>query len=145
MEQTDYTMHSASVMVLGFGKVGMTTARLFSAVGCNVSVAIRKNSAAARVREMGLKPLYTHHLSEEIGQYQIIINTVPDLVLDESLLNIVSSKALIIDLASSPGGVDFSVADELGIRTIHALGLPGKVAPKTAGSIIADTFVSLLS
>lgn len=144
MEQTDYTMHGASVMVLGFGKVGVTTARLFSSVGSHVSVAIRKDAAAARVREMGLKACAFSHLAKEIGNYQIIINTVPDLVLDKKLLESTSKEALIIDLASSPGGVDFTVANALGIRTIHALGLPGKVAPKTAGRIIADTFVSLL-
>lgn len=52
---------------------------------------------------------------------------------------------LIIDLASRPGGTDFDYAKEHGVNAIHALGLPGKVAPKTAGQVMADVLVQLMS
>jgi len=35
-------------------------------------------------------------------------------------------------------------AKELGVKTIHALSLPGKVAPKSAGEIIESTILSIL-
>ncbi len=63
---------------------------------------------------------------------------------DEEKLKRIKSGALIIDLASYPGGVDFEKAKELGIKTIHALSLPGKVAPKSAGEIIESTILSIL-
>jgi dipicolinate synthase subunit A len=51
---------------------------------------------------------------------------------------------VIIDLASAPGGCDFRYAEKRGIKAMLAPGLPGIVAPKTAGAIIANTLVQLL-
>jgi dipicolinate synthase subunit A len=48
----------------------------------------------------------------------------------------VNKDAVIIDLASSPGGTDFEAAKELGIKASIELSLPGIVAPRTAGEII---------
>ncbi|MEG2989378.1 MAG: dipicolinate synthase, partial [Oscillospiraceae bacterium] len=52
--------------------------------------------------------------------------------------------ALVIDLASKPGGVDFEAATRLGVHVIWALSLPGKVAPVTAGAAIRDTVYHIL-
>ena len=56
----------------------------------------------------------------------------------------IAANALIIDLASAPGGVDFDSARRMGITAIHALSLPGKVAPKTSGEIIKNTIFNIL-
>lgn len=138
IEETNYTIHGAHVLVLGFGRVGKTVARLFSSVGAAVSVAVREPADRARVQEMGLTPVLFKDLLEEIGKQNILINTVPFQVLTRQLLDRLSEQILIIDLASRPGGTDFAYAQEKGIRAIHALGLPAKVAPVTAGEIIAD-------
>ena len=53
-------------------------------------------------------------------------------------------NALIVDLASSPGGVDVGAAEKYGIRYISALSLPGRVAPDSAGEIIAETIKNIL-
>ncbi|MCT2342961.1 dipicolinic acid synthetase subunit A [Niallia taxi] len=138
IEETDYTIHGSNVVVLGFGRVGMTVARLFAAVGAIVSVAVRETADKARVQEMGLKPILFNTLSEEIATQNICINTVPFHVVTKELIDAMSAQAFIIDLASKPGGTDFAYAEEKGIKAIHALGLPAKVAPTTAGEIIAD-------
>ena len=48
---------------------------------------------------------------------------------------------LIIDLASSPGGVDFEAARSLKIDAQRALSLPGKCAPKTAAAVIITVVI----
>lgn len=48
------------------------------------------------------------------------------------LLKNVDLSALIIDIASSPGGVDYDAAQRLGISALHCLGLPGKYAPASS-------------
>ena len=52
--------------------------------------------------------------------------------------------ALVIDLASRPGGVDPNAAAALGVRVIWALSLPGKVAPVTSGRYIKDTVYHIM-
>lgn len=145
MENTKYTIHGANVLVVGFGRIGITIARLFDQVGANVTVAARKDADFARIREMRLQAVAMNRLSEAASENDICINTVPSLVLTGDVLEKMNPDGLIIDLASKPGGTDFEAAERLGIRAIHALGLPGKVAPITAGLILGETIAELVS
>lgn len=144
IEHTDYTIHGSNVIVLGFGRVGFTVARLFKNVGANVTVCVRNSADVARISEMGMNPLFVTNLHQEIEHSELCINTVPHPLLDRNLITKMNPKTLVIDLASAPGGTDFESAKDRGIHAIHALGLPGKTAPKTAGQIIANTIISLM-
>ncbi|WP_312096295.1 dipicolinate synthase subunit DpsA [Niallia sp.] len=145
IKHTDITIHNAEVLVLGFGRVGKTVARLFSAVGAKVTVLVNKKEDEARVIEMGFAPIFETALESTIPYQHIVINTVPALILTSTLIKKMSSQALIIDLASKPGGTDFVAAKEHNIQTLWALGLPAKVAPRAAGSIIGETLLELLT
>ena len=68
----------------------------------------------------------------------------PSLLFNEETLKYLEPSCLLIDLASKPGGVDMEAAKNLGIRTIWALSIPGKVAPITAADIIKDTILNML-
>ena len=86
---------------------------------------------------MGIAPVDFADLPHCLPQMDIVFNTVPSPVLDRSLVYVLKRTAVIIDLASAPGGVDFVAAAERGIHAELAPGLPGKVAPLTAGRILA--------
>ncbi|MGR9050104.1 dipicolinic acid synthetase subunit A [Halobacillus faecis] len=138
IQHTDFTIHGSKVIVLGLGRVGMSLARTFDHLGAKVSVGVRSSKAAARVYEMGLEPIDMNDLVNEDMSCDILLNTVPHLVVDASVIKQLPSHAMILDLASKPGGTDFRYADKRGIKALLAPGLPGIVAPKTAGRIIAD-------
>lgn len=74
----------------------------------------------------------------------MLFNTVPQTVIGRKELA-GAKDSLIIDLASKPGGVDFDAARDLGVKVIWALGLPGKVAPVSAGKIIKKSILNILS
>lgn len=144
IQHTAITIHSARVMVLGFGRVGLTVARLFSAVGARVLVAARDRADLARIIEMGLEPVELNKQGEKTAQIDIFINTIPAPVLTSNTIEKMKKEAFIIDLASKPGGTDFRYAEEKGIKNIQALGLPGKVAPKTAGQLLAKVLIRII-
>lgn len=144
IQHTNFTIHQANVMVLGFGRVGMGVANKFQALGAKVKVAARKTSDIARVIEMGMEAFHMNQLAAYTGQCDILINTVPAKVVTKAVLNELKLNALVIDLASKPGGIDFDYAKQRGIKVIHALGLPGVVAPKTAGEILANIINHLI-
>ncbi|MEM5593779.1 hypothetical protein AAHH67_22200 [Niallia circulans] len=52
---------------------------------------------------MRLAAIFESSLESEIPLQQIVINTVPTLLLTSKLIKNLSSNALIIDLASKPG------------------------------------------
>ncbi|MBJ8192724.1 dipicolinate synthase subunit A, partial [Bacillus cereus] len=74
----------------------------------------------------------------------LIFNTIPSMIITAQILSKLPLSTVIIDLASAPGGCDFRYAEKRGIKAVLAPGLPGIVAPKTAGAIIANTLVQLL-
>lgn len=141
MEETKQTIHNANVIIIGFGRIGTTMAHLFHHVGANVTVAARKNTDIAKIKTLHYQAVHSEHMIEVLQQSDIIINTVPALLLDKDALESITPGSLIIDVASKPGGTDFNMAKQLDIKAIHALALPGKVAPITAGNIIADTLI----
>lgn len=145
MQETKQTIHGMNVVVVGFGRIGTAMAHLFHQVGANVTVITRKDSDLAKIKTLTYEAIASSHLTEALSEKDIIINTVPALLLDKEALEHISSNNLIIDVASKPGGVDFEAAEQLDIQTIHALGLPGKVAPITAGNIIADFIINKIS
>jgi dipicolinate synthase subunit A len=144
MEEMPITLHSSNVLVLGFGRIGKTLAKLLSALGANVFVEARKYSDIAWIRSNRYNPVLLNELENFIQDMDVIYNTIPSLVIDEKHLLKVRKESLIIDLASKPGGVDFKRAGELGVRTIWALSLPGKVAPITAAKYIKDTVYNVI-
>ncbi len=144
MEELPITIHGARVLVIGFGRVGKLTAQRFAALGAKVTVAARSYEQLAWAQTMGLSTEHTEHLAGLLCGYDLVINTVPARLLGQRTLGELKDDALVIDLASKPGGVDMDAAAQLGRRVIWALSLPGKVAPITAGACIRDTVYNIL-
>lgn len=144
MERLPITIHGSCAMVLGFGRTGQTLAQLLSAMHADTTVVARDPAQLARATAMGLKALHFKELADYLKDVDVIFNTVPAPVINEDLLQRLPLATLIIDLASAPGGTDFVKARELGIEAVLAPGLPGKVAPKTAGMILARVVPGIL-
>ena len=144
IQHTDFTIHGASIAVLGLGRVGMSVARAFHALGAKVKVGARKSEDIARITEMALQPFYLHQLAQEVKDADIVINTIPFPIITSNVLSNMPVHTLIIDLASKPGGTDFRFAEKRGIKALLAPSLPGIVAPKTAGKILANALGQLI-
>lgn len=146
MRETARTLNGSSALVVGYGRIGKVLSRLLSRLGVAVTVSARKPSDLAWIQADGYAPAETGKLAELLcdTRFDIIFNTVPHTVFGERELVLVPRKTLIIDLASKPGGVDIPTADRLSLNVIWALSLPGKVAPVTSGTIIADTVIDAL-
>ena len=143
MKELDVSLRDARMLITGFGRVGKVLANTLKGLGCDVTVSCRRKSESAwcRVYGYGFMPLET--LGDKVDGYDVIFNTVPATLFTKELL--CNTDAVIIDLASVPGGVDTTAAGELGVKVIRALSLPGKVAPKTAGEIIAGSVRDILT
>lgn len=144
MEELPVTVHGARVLVVGFGRVGKLTAHRFGALGARVTVAARKPEQLAWANALGFDTEQPDRLAGRLPDCDLVINTVPAQVLGPQELESLRADALVIDLASKPGGVDMDAAARLGRRVIWALSLPGKVAPVTAARCIRDTIYNIL-
>ncbi|MGO4184704.1 dipicolinate synthase subunit DpsA [Paenibacillus sp. MCAF9] len=144
IQNTDITIHGSSSMVLGFGRTGFTMARTLQGLGSKVKVGVRRSEQFARAAEMGFEPFYISGLLHHVSNIDLLFNTIPTMIVTAQIIANLPSRAVIIDLASKPGGTDFRFAEKRGIKAMLAPGLPGIVAPKTAGRIIADCLSQLI-
>ena len=143
MREYDRTICGSRCLVAGFGRIGKALAWMLRGLGASVTVSARKPADLAWIDVYGYTPVKSDEIC--LGEkYDIIFNTVPAMVFSHKTLNRVDPSTLLIDLASMPGGVDFDSARERGIRTVHALSLPGKTAPRAAGEIIKNTIYTMM-
>lgn len=138
------TLRGANIWITGFGRTARACARVLYAMGAHITVAARRCSALATADGFGYRALYLNEMAGHIHSADAVINTVPSLVLDRTVLSEMQKMCPIIDIASAPYGTDFEAAKTLGIPAQTAPSLPGKTAPKTAGIILADTVLNIL-
>jgi dipicolinate synthase subunit A len=144
IENTDITIHGSVCMVLGLGRTGLTMARTLQGLGAKIKAGVRREEAFARAFEMGFEPFYMPDLARQSGNIDLLFNTIPTMIVTAQVIAQLPLRACIIDLASKPGGTDFRFAERRGIKALLAPGLPGIVAPVTAGRIIADCLTRII-
>ncbi|MGE5677643.1 MAG: dipicolinate synthase subunit DpsA [Pseudomonadota bacterium] len=136
---TKETLFGSKVLVLGYGRIGKLLSGYLKGLGAEVYVEARSSSDLAWINARGMAAVNLGELPFYAGKMNIIINTVPAMLLDSRILELLKPEVFILDLASNPGGTDFACAAEKGIKAVHALGIPGKVACKSAAVYIFDT------
>lgn len=144
MHETKKTIAGSHVLVTGFGRTSKVICRLFKNMDAFVTVAARKSADLSMAEVCGYSTIATSCLCS-MDKMDIIVNTVPHQIIIEDTLKVLSPDTLLIEAASKPGGFDVNAADKLGLKIIRAPGLPGKVAPKTAGEIIGRTTLNIIN
>lgn len=124
------TVLGLPVLVLGWGRIGKCLARHLKNLGADVTVFARKETDRALLSALGYHSIGRKEMSDILPDYRVIFNTVPAPILSSADTEGLSD-CLLIDLASTPG-IEHS-------QVIHARGLPGKMAPISAGKLIAET------
>lgn len=131
-------LSGAHILLLGYGRIARLLARELQKAGALVTAAARSGEQRAWAEAEGIEALPLGALSGALDRFDVIIGTIPAPVLTEPLLALVRKDALLLELASAPGGIDAAAAHERGLRYIRAPGLPAKYAPERAAVILRD-------
>lgn len=143
IENTPFTLWGAKVLVIGYGRVGKILSNRLKALGCDLTVSARKDADFALLQSLGITCIHTSEIGTKPLDYDIVFNTVDHPVIpDCSFEN--SNCSLLVDL-SSKGGFDINTAKRKGIKAFKAPGLPGIIAPKTAGEILTKVISELVN
>lgn len=144
MTRFPMSISELKVAVLGYGRVGRATAKLFQAVNAKVVVFSRNKKEMNEGRKSNIDIRFYNGICSIFPKIDLIINTVPARIIDEHKMDYMRKDVLVIDLAAAPGGIDSDEAREKGIEVLNAPGIPGKYAPVSAGNILADFYLKEL-
>ena len=125
-----------NVLVTGYGCCGEKIAKVFSWLGANVTIAARREEVRKKANRDGFMTIDISQIEEAVCDMDTIINTVPAMLITGSVIKRMGKDALILDIASAPGGTDFEKARECGITAKLALGLPGIYTTKSSALLL---------
>ena len=137
-------LQGADCLVLGYGRIGKLLSRRLALLGGRVTVSARKRTDLAWIRAEGFAAVETAAAGGIADRFDLICSTVPAPVLDEAALARVRPDALLLELASAPGGFDMAAAEALGLQAVRASGLPGKTAPRAAARAVRDGIYQMM-
>ncbi len=137
-------VNQENCLVLGFGRCAKAIAQRLLGMNGKVTIGARRESAREDAKAQGYQGVPLEELPLLISEAQFIFNTIPSMVLDAQLIQKVNPHAVIIDIASAPGGTDFEACKINGITAKLSLGIPGRYSPKTSARILLGGIVSSL-
>ena len=140
MNNLSKNIRGSRFVITGYGRISKLLSKLLIGLGAEVTVAARKDSDLAWAELGGCK---THSLIHDpitklCKGFDVIFNTVPDILFNSDFLADLDKRTVMIELASAPGGIDVSAAKRLHTKVLWSASLPGKYAPESAGELIAD-------
>ena len=128
------TYRDLPVLILGWGRIGKCLARLLRGLDAEVCVFARKPADRAMLKGLGYGTVTEEELKSALPGFSVVFNTAPSPLLSREMTALCPG-CLLIDLASQPG--------IQGDGVLWARGLPGKMAPESAGKLIAKTIQRL--
>lgn len=134
-EPLPVTWEGCPVLILGWGRIGKCLGSLLKNLGAEVSIAARKETDLAMIAALGCDGRDIRQLDYILRRYRVIFNTVPCPILSRAQTALCRGDCVMVELASSPG-IDAP-------NVIDGRRLPGKLAPESAGKLIARTVMRL--
>ena len=136
-EKVDSLLLGKRALVMGYGRIGKYLSSMLRSLGADVFIYARSRKNREDAVLNGMKPVEISDVPNLC--LDAVYNTVPNIIIDKSASDILYGKALIMELASSPGGF------EDGSIAFKASGLPGKMMPRAAAEAVCDLVLSVLS
>ena len=150
---TKCNLHKSKILILGFGRVAKTLAVKLKGLDAYITCAARKDKDFAWINTLGFESININNISiikedsiekEKLKKFDIIINTEPQIILDENNLKYVKENCFLLDLASKPGGIDGKACEKYNLNYKLSLAIPGKVSPLTSAEFIKETIYNIL-
>jgi dipicolinate synthase subunit A len=152
MQELPIAMDEVKAAVVGCGRIGTSLCKKLRAMGASVTAVSRSSSSLVEAEQCGctVKQMNDDVLRGLLRGYDVVFTTVPHRVFHSEILRSYAPLAcgrgtLFVDLSSSPGSFDAASVRENGLHLLWALSLPGKYAPDSAGAVLAEQMLALLS
>lgn len=130
---TKASFEGQKILITGYGRIGKNLAKMLSSLGAKIHVYARREETKKEIKSNGFYSVNLDFAKEA----DAVINTAPAILFDSKLLLQIPESTKLFELASVNG---FEKTE----RVYFALGLPGKILPKTAAEAIYKSIISFL-
>lgn len=144
IENTQINIHGSKIMILGFGRIGKTLAKKLDGLSAKVTVVSKEDEELAWAEAYGYINIELNKIKNIIKDYDIIVNTIPSIILQGSILKEINKNVLLLDLASGDEGINKKEADENNLNLIKSLGIPGKISPIATAKILKEAIYEIM-
>ena len=144
IENTQINIHGSKIMILGFGRIGKTLAKKLDGLSAKVTVVSKEDEELAWAEAYGYINIELNKIKNIIKDYDVIVNTIPSIILQGSVLKEIDKNVLLVDLASGDGGINKKEADENNLNLIKSLGIPGKISPIATAKILKEAIYEIM-
>lgn len=138
MQRSHRMLDEQNILVLGYGLFARAIVWRLKALGARVWVAARRDKSRKQAMQDGAQAISFEQIVQIAPQMQIVMNTVPAVVVGPVELSRFPDEALLMELASPPYGINLSAAVELEKNVVVLPGLPSRYAPLSAAKALKE-------
>lgn len=129
IENTKTSLFNSKILVLGYGRIGKILCNVLKSFTENIYCVTYSKEETEIARANTINVILEEDLEKFLKNFEIIINTVPKIILDSKKLNMLYKEAFVLDVASKPGGIDQDFAQKNKINYMWKLGIPSEISP----------------
>ncbi|MGN0650626.1 MAG: dipicolinate synthase subunit DpsA [Oscillospiraceae bacterium] len=138
IEHRERSLRGASVLITGYGRIARCLGRILRGFGAEIVVFARRAEQRTLAELDGLCAIDRECLCAAAITSDIIINTAPAVLFNESCLRSLRKGAVYMELASLSAEPLAGIVKSSGGTHIMASGLPGRFFPQSAGEAVAE-------
>lgn len=138
IQNRECSLRGASVLITGYGRIARYLAGILCGFGAEVVVYARRAEQRTLAELDGFCAVDGGCLCGAAITSDIIVNTAPAVLFNESCLRSLRKGAVFMELASVPAEPLAGIVKSCGGTHIMASGLPGRFFPQSAGEAIAE-------
>ena len=138
MQRSGRMLDEQRVLISGYGLFARAIACRLVALGARVWAAARRDAQRRQAAADGIRAIPLEEIPQLAPQMDLVLNTVPSVILGQRQLERFREDALFLELASPPYGIDLSAAAALERNVAVLPGLPAQYAPASAARAVAQ-------
>lgn len=144
INNSERTLFGSKCLVIGNGRIGKILSVMLKNLGADTTVSARKSADLSFIETLNMKSIETANIAKTAHKFDFIFNTVNSPVITDDFLVSCKNRAILIELASLPGGINGNT-ETAKCKIINAQGLPGKYSPISAAEILTETVIDIIS
>ncbi len=135
-----FPLYNSRILVLGYGHCGKAIVECLKGFNTYKYIYCRNN------KDLLINNAHIYHNIEDIdfSIFDIIINTIPEVVVKKESIDQMKRQVMIADIAIYPYGIDHHYALSRGLNSIILPSIPNKYAYKHAGNMIFNKIKGMI-